>query len=400
MSSGRRGGRSVVSSLDTATWEPLTADRPADLEGPKLLIGTRKGAWILASDRSRSAWVISPPHFLGHVIQHLVLDPRDGRTLLAAAKTGHLGPTVFRSNDLGATWTEATRPPAFRAGDQHGRSVRTVFWLTPGHVDQPGVWYAGASPQGLFRSEDAGDTWEPVDGWNDHPMWGTWAEWPDVEGTPSGSLLHSLNVDPRDPAHLYFGLSGGGVFESVDAGRDWAPINDGSKADFFPDPDVPYGQDPHCVRLHPLQPDRLYQQNHCGIYRLDRPSRTWTRIGDNMPREIGDIGFPIELHPRDPDTAWVFPMDGTDVWPRTSPDGRPAAYVTRDGGGSWTRLDHGLPARGWLTVKRQAMTVDAQDPVGVYFGTTAGEVWFGADEGARWSRLVGNLPEIYSVEIG
>jgi len=363
-----------------------------------LFIGTRKGLWILASD-DRRTWTADGPHFLGHIVQHAVLDPRDDRTLLLAMRTGHLGPTVFRSPDLGRTWTEASRPPAFTTGDPLDRSLNAVFWLTPGHADDVGVWYAGGSPQGLFRTEDGGDTWEPVAGWNDHPMWETWAEWPQ-ENTPDGSMLHSVIVDPRDRSHLYLGLSAGGVFESTDGGGDWAPLNQGCLALFAPVPDPEFGHDPHCVRLHPLAPDRLYQQNHCGIYRMERADARWERIGDNMPRDVGDIGFPIELHPRDPDTAWVFPMDGTDVWPRTSPDGKPAAYVTRDAGASWTRLDTGLPDEGWFTVKRQAMTVDAGDPVGVYFGTTSGSVWGSADEGAHWSPIVEHLPEIYTVEHG
>jgi hypothetical protein len=380
-------------------WTAAGDTMPDQLDGPVLLVGTRKGAWLLAADSARQSWAVAGPAFLGHIVQHLVLDPRDRATLLLATKTGHLGPTVLRSTDLGRTWSEATRPPAFRSGDSHGRSVKTVFWLTPGHATEPGVWYAGASPQGLFRSEDGGDTWSPVDGWNDHPRWGEWAEWPDVEGTPDGSMLHSVIVDPRDPRHLYLGLSGGGVFESSDGGSEWARLNAGCAADFLPDPDPEYGHDPHCVRQHPADPDRLYQQNHCGIYRIDRPSDRWVRIGEKMPAEIGDIGFPIELHPRDPETAWVFPMDGTDVWPRTSPGGQPAAYVTRDGGSSWKRQADGLPSRAWYTVKRQAMTVDTADPVGVYFGTTSGEVWASADEGANWSRVAAHLPEIYSVEV-
>jgi hypothetical protein len=190
------------------------------------------------------------------------------------------------------------------------------------------------------------------------------------------------------------------VFESTDNGNDWVPLNAGSVATFFPDPEPEFGHDPHTVRLHPQQPDRLYQQNHCGIYRMDRPDGKWVRVGDNMPREVGDIGFPIELHPRDPDTAWVFPMDGTDVWPRTSPDGKPAVYVTRDAGESWTRCDNGMPETAWWTVKRQAMTVDANDPIGVYFGTTSGELWASPDEGASWSPIAEHLPEIYSLECG
>ncbi len=354
---------------------------------------------MLAANAARDDWWISEPAFLGHIVTHVVLDPRDQRTLVAGVSTGHLGPTVFRSHDLGATWTEAARPPAFTTDEALARSLRTVFWLTPGHASEPGVWYAGGSPQGLFRSEDGGDTWAPVSGWNDHPEWTTWAEWPE-ENTPDGSLLHSLIVDPRDPAHLYLGMSAGGVFESTDRGGEWTPRNDGLATVFTPEVGPNFFHDPHCIRMHPLRPDRLYQQNHCGIYRLDRPEHTWTRIGDNMPNAIGDIGFPIELHPRDPDIAWVFPMDGTDVWPRTSPDGRPAVYITRDGGESWTRLERGLPERGWLTVKRQAMTVDDGDPAGVYFGTTGGEVWSSRDEGASWGALVAHLPEIYAVEPG
>jgi hypothetical protein len=201
-----------------------------------LLVGTRKGAWILRSDARRTTWSADGPIYLGHIAQHLVLDPRDGETLLMAARTGHLGPTVFRSSDLGASWKEATSPPAFRTNDRLGRALRAVFWLTPGHASEPGTWYAGGSPQGLFRSADAGDTWEPVTGWNDHPNWERWSEWPE-ENTPDGSMLHSVIVDPRDPAHLYIGLSAGGVFESVDGGLDWKPLNAGSLALFFPDPD-------------------------------------------------------------------------------------------------------------------------------------------------------------------
>jgi photosystem II stability/assembly factor-like uncharacterized protein len=365
--------------------------------GPALLVGTRKGAWILGADEQRSEWSAQGPMFLGHIVQHLVLDPRDRTTMLMAARTGHLGPTLMRSTDFGATWQEAKRPPAFARGDRLERSLRSVFWLSPSTADEPDVWYAGGTPQGLFRTEDAGETWESVAGWNDHPEWKTWAEWPE-ENTPDGSMLHSINVDPRDPAHIYIGLSGGGVFESTDGGNDWAPLNAGSLALFFPDPEPEFGQDPHCMRLHPLRPDRLYQQNHCGIYRMERPEGRWVRVGDNMPRDVGDIGFPVELHPRDPDTVWVFPMDGTDVWPRTSPDGKPAVFVSRDAGESWTRCDVGLPPEAYWTVKRQAMTTDDRDPVGVYFGTTCGEIWGSTDEGANWTRLAEHLPEIYSVE--
>jgi hypothetical protein len=198
---------------------------------------------------------------------------------------------------------------------------------------------------------------------------------------------------------MFIGLSSGGVLESTDRGANWRPINAGCAADFLPDPNPEYGHDPHCVRLHPLEPDTLYQQNHCGIYRMQRSQERWERIGDNMPKEVGDIGFPIVLHPRDPAKAWVFPMDGTQVWPRTSPGGKPAVYVTNNAGRSWQRQDRGLPKRdAWLTVLRQSMNADGLDPLGLYFGTTSGDIWASRNEGAKWTRITEHLPQIFSVE--
>ncbi|MPZ45156.1 MAG: glycosyl hydrolase [Betaproteobacteria bacterium] len=363
-------------------------------------MATRKGAWLYRGDAARETWRVEGPHFLGHVISHLVLDPRDGRTLLAAAKTGHLGPTVFRSTDLGRSWKEAAKPPAFAraANEESARAVDHTFWLTPAPASQPDVWYAGTSPQGLFRSQDGGVSWEPFSMVNDDPNYRRWMGTVQ-DGTPDGPKLHSIIVDPRDPDHLYFAMSGGGVHESSDGGRSFAPLLDGLEVVAGFDNSEPTFHDPHCVRLCPSDPDRLYQQNHCGIYRLDRPSKRWVRIGKSMPADIGDIGFPMVVHPRNADTAWVLPMDGSDVWPRTSPGGKPAIYCTRNGGESWERLDAGLPReQAWWTVKRQAMCVDAADPVGLYFGTTSGELWASSDEGRNWRSIARHLPEIYAVE--
>jgi hypothetical protein len=318
-----------------------------------------------------------------------------------AVSTGHLGPTIFRSTDFGTAWKEANAPPAFpkAAEGEKGFVVNHVFWLTPGHPSEPNAWYAGTSPQGLFRSEDGGHTWESVKGFNEHLLHSPWMGG-EQDGTPDGPKLHSILIDPRDAQHLYIGMSSGGVFESLDKGASWSPLNKGCAADFIPIPDPEYGHDPHCVRLHPLKPDRLYQQNHCGIYRMERSEGRWIRIGDNMPKQVGDIGFPMVLHPRDPDTAWVFPMDGSTVWPRVSPGGKPAAYVTKNAGKSWGRLDQGFPrANAWWTVKRQAMTADAHEPVGLYLGTTSGEIWASRTEGSTWTCIARHLPEIYSVEV-
>jgi photosystem II stability/assembly factor-like uncharacterized protein len=365
-----------------------------------LLVATRKGAFVLRTDRARRAWKLSGPMFLGHIAHHMVLDPRDRRTLLLAARTGHLGPTVFRSTDLGKNWKESEKPPAFPKAPegQKGRVVDHVFWLTPGHATEPGVWYAGSSPQGLFRSEDGGVSWTPVAGFNEHPMFAKWTGG-EQDGTPDGPKLHSILVDPRDAKHMYLGMSSGGVFETTDRGATWNPINRGCVVDYLPDANAEFGHDPHCVRLHPDSPDLLYQQNHGGIFRMERAAGTWTRIGGSIPRIVGDVGFPLVLHPRDPQTLWVFPMDGTTVWPRTSPGGKPAAYVSRNGGRTWKRLDAGLPkAQAWFTVKRQAMAADRLDPVGLYFGTTSGDIWASRNEGAKWTNLFRHLPHVYSVE--
>lgn len=378
-----------------------SAGGPASTGGRTLvLVATRKGAWILRGDAARATWQVDGPHFLGHVISHLVLDPRDGRTLLAAAKTGHLGPTVFRSTDFGRTWKEAAKPPAFAraANEDKPRAVDHTFWLTPAPASQPDVWYAGTSPQGLFRSQDGGVSWEPFSMVNDDPDYRRWMGTVQ-DGTPDGPKMHSIIVDPRDPNHLYFAMSGGGVHESTDGGRSFAPLLEGLEVVEGFDGSEPTFHDPHCVRLCPSNPDRLYQQNHCGIYRIDRPSKRWVRIGKNMPAEVGDIGFPMVVHPRNADIAWVLPMDGTDVWPRTSPGGKPAVYGTRNGGETWERLDGGMPQeQAWWTVKRQAMCADAGDPVGLYFGTTSGELWASADEGRSWRSIARHLPEIYAVE--
>lgn len=363
-------------------------------------VATRKGAWILESDAGRQRWALRGPHFLGNAIHHMVLDPRDKKTLIAAVKAGHLGPTIYRSTNLGKSWTEAAKPPAFPkvTEGQKGRTVDHTFWLTPGHATQPGVWWAATSPHGLFRSPDSGATWEPVPGLNDDPQYRQWMGG-EQDGTPDGPKLHSVIVDPRDAHHMYLGMSSGGVHETLDGGKSWTPLVKGLQVVDGLNVDDISIHDPHCIRMSPADPDRLYQQNHCGIYRIDHPSTEWVRIGQSMPKKVGDIGFPMTVHPTDANVAWVFPMDGQTVWPRTSPGGKPAVYGTANGGKSWTRMDAGFPKeQAWWTVMRQAMTADNHKTVGLYLGNTSGEIWASRDGGGKWTCIARHLPEIFAIE--
>lgn len=365
-----------------------------------LLVGTRKGGFTLKSDVARKQWKLSAPYQLGNIVNHMIADPRERNHWLMAVRAGHLGPTVMRSVDGGKKWNEASKPPAFPPATDGGKGmvVSHVFWLTPSNASEPGVWYAGTSPQGLFRSDDHGDSWLSIDGFNFNPDRAKWVGDAAQDAPPDGATLHSIIVDPRDARHLYMGMSSGGVFESADRGMSWRPLNRGLEADFIPQPDPEYGQDVHCMRMS-ANPDVLYQQNHCGIYRLERPDAEWRRIGRAMPKKIGDIGFPVALHPREPGKIWVFPMDGGSVWPRMPIGGKPAVYRSVNAGKSWQRQATGFPEKNaWWTVKRQAMCVDSHQPVGLYFGTTSGEVWASRDEGRRWTCIARHLPHIYSVE--
>lgn len=370
-----------------------------------ILIGTRKGAWVLQQAGDKRNWQLQGPRHLGSVVSHYVADPRRPGCQMMSVGSGHLGPSVFISDNAGVTWQEAATPPAFApgaSGSGEARSVDHVFWLTPGHASTPDVWYAGTSPQGLFRSDDGGYNWHEVRGFNHHPDFFQWRGG-DKDGTPDGPKLHSVIVDPADRKHVLVGMSGGGIFESFDEGDSWHPLNKGVAMDFYPPKDdgteYEFGHDPHCMVMHPVQQNRLYHQNHCGLYRMDRDvSDVWQRIGNNLPADIGDIGFPVVVHPTDPDRIWVFPMDGSGLWPRTSPHGRPAVYCSRDGGSSFMRQDRGFPqSQAWWTVKRQCMAVDNAGCL--YLGNTQGQVWASFDEGENWRCLVSDLPHIYSIEV-
>lgn len=361
----------------------------------RVLVGTRKGAFAIEGDPQRSQWEVRAPWHLGSTCFHVVADPRRPGSILAAVR-GHDGrPTVMITEDGGERWTEAFEPPEFRPDSDAPieRKVQQTFWLTPGHAFQPGSWFCGTSPQGLFRSDDGGYTWRPMDGLHGHADFDTWTSLA-TDDTPDGPKLHSILIDPRDPERLLVGLSCGGVLVTEDGGASWGRLDGGLEG--------LEASDPHCVVSAATNPDRLWMQTHHGVYRMDREDEHWIRCGPRDPDgAFADAGFPITVHPHDPDIAWVVPMDGSERWTRMPVDGRPAVMCTRDGGESWKRQDSGLPRSDtWWTVKRQCLATDGYDPLGVYFGTSSGEVWASTNEGARWKCIARGLPHIYSIEIG
>ena len=284
---------------------------------PVLLVGTRKGVFTLTADDARTRWTTTGPMFLGHIVQHVVLDPRDDAARCWPAHRPPRTDGVPVRRPRGRPGPRRPRPPAFRTrasafGPQPRRSV--LAHARPRR--RTGSLVRRGTPQGLFRSDDGGDTWATARRLERPSDVGDLVPSAPTRTHPDGPMLHSIIVDPRDPTHLYLGLSGGGVFESTDGGADWQTAEPGTgEADFLPDPDAEFGHDPHCVRLHPARPDRLYQQNHCGIYRLDRPDDRWERIGDNMPADVGDIGFPDRAASRATPTPpgssrWTAPTSG------------------------------------------------------------------------------------------
>jgi photosystem II stability/assembly factor-like uncharacterized protein len=373
----------------------------------RLLVGTRKGAFVVGSDAAREEFDVLAAQGLGVIVHHVVADTRAPKKVLMTALDPEHGAHVRFSEDGGRTFQSSRKSPAFAeaASGLQQRRVHHVFWLTSGHPEQPDVWYAGTSPQGLFRSRDAGRTWRPVAGLNNHPLLDQWTGG-NQDDTPDGPTLHSIRVDPRDAEHLYVALSSGGVLESHSAGRTWNPVNLGTLRSFeerdrpLQDMQQEFGQDPHLLVMADTNPDRLWQQGRTGVYRMDREEGQWQWVGANLPKRIGDVGFAILVHPRDPDAAWVFPLDGSRAWSRTAPKGQPGLYRTRDGGKKWSRQDRGLPrSHAYWSVKRQALAQDAHDPLGVYIGTSQGEIWGSFNEGRSWRCLARHLPEIYSLEV-
>jgi photosystem II stability/assembly factor-like uncharacterized protein len=346
-----------------------------------LLVGTKKGAFILESGPDRATWEIRGPSCEGYPIHDINHDPASG-VLYAGGGSAWFGPTVFRSDDLGASWTQSSSGLTY---GEEGPKITAVWNVTPVH----GSVYAGVGVAGLFRSDDGGRTWSHVEGLTNHPSRPTW------QPGAGGLILHTIVPHPTDAARMWVAISAVGTFETRDGGVSWEPRNHGVRADFMPDPLPEVGQCVHKLVMAAGQPEHLYQQNHCGQYRSLDGGVTWQDIGAGLPSEFG---FPIVAHPRDPDTVWVIPLNGADRG-RYMPDARAVVWRTHDGGDTWIRGDAGLPQNhAYLGVLREAMARDDLDPVGVYFGTSTGQLYGSADGGASWTPIITTLPPIYSVE--
>jgi photosystem II stability/assembly factor-like uncharacterized protein len=347
-----------------------------------VMIGTRKGLWLAESDGAREAWKLSEPEFLMNEIFAVAIDARDGRTrLLAGAVSSHFGPQVFRSDDLGASWQE-TPNGAIRFPEDTGSALVQVWQLAPGAPDEPDVVYAGTQPSALFRSEDRGETFSMVRALWDHPHREQW------QAGFGGQAIHS--IIPEDKDHMTVAMSTGGVYKTSDAGASWRPSNAGIKAYFLPDPWPEFGQCVHKIARNPAAPQRMYAQNHHGVYRTDDGGEHWQSIADGLP---SDFGFPIVVDPHDPDTVYVFPIvaDGE----RIPPGGRPRVWRSRDAGDSWTELGDGLPADGFFScVMRDAMCVDDAESTGVYIGCRDGSVFASNDAGETWAPIAEHLPDV------
>ncbi|HYI22782.1 MAG TPA: hypothetical protein VEX62_09125 [Candidatus Limnocylindrales bacterium] len=347
----------------------------------QVLVGTKKGAFIIESDTARRTWTTRGPFCDLWPIHHFIRTS-DG-TLFAGGGNPWYGATVFRSADDGSTWTQSSRGIDYGADGPKMRSI----W----HVAQTnGTLYVGAEPAGLFRSDDSGQTWLHVAGLREHPSQPEW------EPGAGGLILHSIVPHPTDAERLWIAISAAGTFETTDGGQTWATRNKGVRADFIPGPTPEFGHCVHKLKLNPAEPDTLYQQNHCGVYRSDDGGREWVDLSPGLPSEFG---FPLQIHPHDPSTIYVIPHAGPEDG-RQMVEGHAQVFRSRDRGESWQPLDKGLPHQNaYLTVLREAMAADSLDRAGIYFGTSAGHLFASSDEGDSWQMIADYLPSIWSVEV-
>jgi serine/threonine protein kinase len=351
-----------------------------------LLVGTTKGAFILRSNAQRTRWELGGPYFHGQAVYALAYDSRAGQRRIWASTASYWGTMLRSSDDFGKTWTNPQEAPV-RFPPDTGVSLKNVWQITLGPKDEPGVLYCGVEPAALFETRDAGETWTMVRGLFDHPHRPRW-----MPGN-GGLALHTIVLDPVNRQRIYIAISSGGVYRTDDGGASWTPRNRGIRAVFMPDKYPEFGQCVHKIAMHPARPGRLFLQNHWGLYRSDDSAETWTDIANGVP---SDFGFPIVVHPHNPDCVYAIPVDSDEF--RCSCEGRLRVYRTRNAGGSWEPLSRGLPQKqAYETVLRDAMTVDSYDPAGIYFGTRSGQLFGSHDGGKTWHKIHDGLPSVVCV---
>ena len=353
-----------------------------------LLVGTMKGAFILRANKKRKSWDVGGPYFPGSAVYAMAYDGRAGRhRIWAAPNSMHWGGLLRSSDDFGKSWTNPEAANV-KFPESAGVALKQIWQIAPGREAEPDTLYCGVEPAALFVSRDAGNTWSLTEGLWNHPQRPRW------EPGGGGLCMHTILLHPDNLKRMRIAVSTGGMYVTDDGGATWRPSNKGVRADFLPEKYPEFGQCVHKVVQSKGQPDRLFLQNHWGLYRSDDGGENWKDIASGVP---SDFGFAMAIHPDDPDCAWIVPLESDGF--RCTPEGKLRVYRTRNAGKRWDAMTRGLPQKGaYETVLRDAMAVDSLDPVGVYFGTRNGKLFSSADEGKRWSELADGLPPIVSVK--
>jgi hypothetical protein len=367
------------------------------MSGVRVLVGTRKGAFLLTADGKRDRWEVSGPHFGGWEIYHLKGSPADPNRLYASQSSSWFGQQIQRSSDGGRSWEPVGHTFEYDGvpgthqwydGTPHPWEFARVWHLEPSLAD-PDTVYAGVQDAALFRTTDGGQTWRELPGLRGHDTGSSW------QPGAGGLCLHTILLDPLNPQRIFVAISAAGAFRSTDGGATWRPINKGLRSQYIPKPDAEVGHCVHHIALHASRPDVLFMQKHWDVMRSDDGGDSWHEVSGNLPT---DFGFAIDVHAHEPETIYVVPIKSdSEHYP---PDGRLRVYRSRSGGNEWEALERGLPQRDcYVNVLRDAMAVDSLDECGVYFGTTGGQVYLSADAGDTWAPIVRDLPPVLSVEV-
>jgi serine/threonine protein kinase/photosystem II stability/assembly factor-like uncharacterized protein len=351
-----------------------------------LLVGTTKGAFLLQSNAQRARWRVGGPYFHGQAVYAIAYDGRAGKRRVWASTQGVWGTVLRSTDDFGKSWTNP-QEAAIKFPGESGLSLKNIWQITPGRSDEPDVLYCGVEPAALFESRDDGDTWSLVQGLFNHPHRHRWMP------ANGGLALHTIVIDPTSTQRMYVAISAGGVYRTDDGGSTWTARNRGIRVTFMPTKYPEFGQCVHKIAMHPNRPERLFLQNHWGLYRSDDYGENWTDIANGVP---SDFGFAMIVNPRNPDCVYIVPVESDEF--RCTVDGRLRIYRTRNAGASWEPLMRGLPQKGaHETVLRDGMTTDSYDPPGIYFGTRSGKLFGSKDEGRTWQKIIDGLPPVVCI---